>query len=417
MAIIMKKSRVLFMIGMATAIFSNVNANPIVPRWFLVDQECPTRFYMKSAFDFSRETVVAFGGEDSLGQYPSDTWEWSGGWTQHQAPGPNGRIGHGICYDTGHCISLLFGGQNQDGQYLNDLWSWDGNSWVLLQTGGPSPRAFFVFAYDQFRQKAVLFGGIDSSGILGDTWEWNGTQWEERIIDGPPARMQSAMAFYEWNQSNIWYHNLVLFGGKSDISGDYLSDTWILNQNGWQQVICQNEPSSRSGHVMAYDDYFTGSLILHGGSYGGNDSMFYDTWLFYGADWESMEYISYKPSPRKDFDICQRPFGRDGESILLIGGRNDSRILNQTWTFPVWRNYILGDINNDSAFNGLDLIYGINYFKGGDQPPYSMECNFSVWYVAGDINGSCSFNGLDITYGVRYFKGGPAPHPCPACPE
>ena len=35
---------------------------------------------------------------------------------------------------------------------------------------------------------------------------------------------------------------------------------------------------------------------------------------------------------------------------------------------------------------------------------------------SGDVNGSCSYNGLDITYGVAYFKGGSDPIPCPDCP-
>ena len=32
------------------------------------------------------------------------------------------------------------------------------------------------------------------------------------------------------------------------------------------------------------------------------------------------------------------------------------------------------------------------------------------------MNGSDSYNGLDITYGVNFFKGGSDPVPCPDCP-
>lgn len=78
--------------------------------------------------------------------------------------------------------------------------------------------------------------------------------------------------------------------------------------------------------------------------------------------------------------------------------------------------YVVGDVNSNSAFNGIDVSYGVSYFKGGNVPPYSCECNGSTWYVAGDVNGSCVFNGIDITYMVGYFKGGPAPVPCPQCP-
>ena len=80
--------------------------------------------------------------------------------------------------------------------------------------------------------------------------------------------------------------------------------------------------------------------------------------------------------------------------------------------------YVTGDINNSGGLNGLDVTYGVGYFKGGAAPPYSCECTpGNSWFVGGDANASCSFNGLDITYSVSYFKGlGPPPIPCPDCP-
>ena len=79
--------------------------------------------------------------------------------------------------------------------------------------------------------------------------------------------------------------------------------------------------------------------------------------------------------------------------------------------------YILGDVNNSGGYNGLDVTYGVNYFKGGPAPPYQCECTpGNTWFVAGDVNASCSYNGLDVTYGVSYLKGGAAPQPCADCP-
>jgi len=79
--------------------------------------------------------------------------------------------------------------------------------------------------------------------------------------------------------------------------------------------------------------------------------------------------------------------------------------------------YVIGDANNSGTFNGLDVTFGVAYFKGGPIPPYECECTpGNNWYVAGDVNGSCNYNGLDITYAVAYFKGGPGPMPCPDCP-
>jgi hypothetical protein len=80
-------------------------------------------------------------------------------------------------------------------------------------------------------------------------------------------------------------------------------------------------------------------------------------------------------------------------------------------------NYVVGDVNNSGAYNGLDVTYSVNYFKGGSTPPYSCECTpGNTWHVAGDVNASCNFNGLDVTYSVAYFKGGSSPAPCPDCP-
>jgi hypothetical protein len=80
--------------------------------------------------------------------------------------------------------------------------------------------------------------------------------------------------------------------------------------------------------------------------------------------------------------------------------------------------YVVGDINNNGVLNGVDLVYAVNYFKGGPLPPYSCECTpGNEWFVAGDVNGDCRFNGVDIIYCVNYFKGRYSVlMPCPDCP-
>jgi hypothetical protein len=80
--------------------------------------------------------------------------------------------------------------------------------------------------------------------------------------------------------------------------------------------------------------------------------------------------------------------------------------------------YTVGDVNNSASYNGLDITFGVNYFKGiGPAPMYECECTpGNTWYVSGSVNGDCVYNGLDVGYGVNYFKGGPAPIPCPDCP-
>ena len=83
--------------------------------------------------------------------------------------------------------------------------------------------------------------------------------------------------------------------------------------------------------------------------------------------------------------------------------------------------YVMGDINNNGSVNGIDIVYGVNYLKGGPAPP--VDCypvcplTPNPFYAAGDVNGNCAFNGIDITYFVRYLKlQVPSLLICPDCP-
>jgi hypothetical protein len=80
------------------------------------------------------------------------------------------------------------------------------------------------------------------------------------------------------------------------------------------------------------------------------------------------------------------------------------------YSFPC--EYILGDINDDGDAKPFsDVIYAINYFKGGPAPP--GECGS----CAGDVNGNGIFNGIDVTYLWSYWIGNQdSLVPGPGCP-
>jgi hypothetical protein len=93
------------------------------------------------------------------------------------------------------------------------------------------------------------------------------------------------------------------------------------------------------------------------------------------------------------------------------------KVPNPTRTIGGDCQYVVGDINNSGRCSGVDVVYGVNYLKGGAPPDYQCICSsHGLSYAAGDVNGSCSFNALDITYLVNYFKGGLLLAPCPDCP-
>ncbi|UCC79272.1 MAG: hypothetical protein JSW64_13500 [Candidatus Zixiibacteriota bacterium] len=91
------------------------------------------------------------------------------------------------------------------------------------------------------------------------------------------------------------------------------------------------------------------------------------------------------------------------------GNANGWSLYSEVWTFSVDAEpnivYIPGDVNHSGDVNGLDVIYLVNYFKGGPPPPLEVE----GFYPEADANGSCDVNGLDVLYLVNFFKGGSPP--------
>ncbi len=81
-------------------------------------------------------------------------------------------------------------------------------------------------------------------------------------------------------------------------------------------------------------------------------------------------------------------------------------------------NYVIGDANSSGTVNGLDVVYMVNFFKGGRSPEVSCYCPpQGALFAACDINGNCSFNGVDVTYLLNYLKSIGRPlFFCPGCP-
>ncbi len=399
---------------------SVLRANPIGIGWGLINSSAPVRYGHRADADTVRNVVVLFGGKDSLEQMPNDIWEmsceWPYAWNHIEATGPEGRIGHGLCYFAADSSTLLFGGQNQVGEFLNDTWLWDGQSWTKVDSTGPAPRAYFAFTYDPNGHRAVLFGGIGDDSLYGDTWQWDGQHWQQLDVSGPSPRIMAGMGYYR----ELSGGHCILFGGQAGYHGNVFDDTWGWNGAIWYPITIEGEaPLGRVGHAMGMGSHYQQVCV-----FGGKDSCaaatsLDDAWTFskYGDayHWDENFHVPDQPSSRTEAALVNS----NGYDFIVIGGRDSLRIFPEVWAYPVFLvSYVVGDINGSGNFNGLDVSYAVSFFKGGPPPMDFVPClpGEPWWYVSGDVNGSCNFNGLDVTYMVTYLKGGPTLIPCPQCP-
>ncbi len=234
--------------------------------WTQVGKNGPSdRFNAAIAFD--GEKVILHGGYKNLGTgiWFNETWSWDGqDWTKLNDQGPS-RTGHVMAYDERRNRVVLFGGANKG--YWPDTWEWDGIEWTQVAETGPSARVGSVMAYDTVSERMILFGG---SNCPNDTWEWDGTEWTQVSDMGPAARETHSLAS---SPSGI-----ILFGGgipkdATRSTWNYLGDTWLWQDNYWTQV--QNSgPTARANHAMAFDT-LRQCVVLFGGFNGNGIG---DTW-------------------------------------------------------------------------------------------------------------------------------------------
>ncbi|MEM7201520.1 MAG: kelch repeat-containing protein [Planctomycetota bacterium] len=209
-------------------------------------------------------------------------WASQQQWRPHGLVGaPPPQIGHHLAYDpVGERVILLEGG------VPGRMWARDGCQWSALTPSSlPLPRQFGALTTGTMN--VLLFGGAGPGQLLSDTWEWNGVQWTQHVSPfEPPRRHRHAMAFDEARQ------RFVLFGGF-DNGYTTLGDTWEFDGGGWGLIPPGTAPSARGDHAMAYDSD-RGCVVLFGGHDGG--SALADTWEFDGATWSQATPAANPPA-------------------------------------------------------------------------------------------------------------------------
>jgi hypothetical protein len=291
---------------------------------------------------------------------------------------------------------------------------------------------------------AFGYSFIDNTDTLGPTFNWI-------EISGTGTQVNPTDHYFMSNE--------IPLGFSMDFYGTTYSSMWVnshgeihLSARGtWTRTNDCPLPDASTPHAALLGVFWDGMYIAwetgKGVYYqyfdsGDNDYMVVE-WraLIYDASGDSVEYeaILYENGEviyQYNY-VSSEPLGQGQEATVgmefdslsagityLCDDDNPANRLQDSlaikWyidTTSSGCDYVVGDVNGSDSYNGLDITYGVNYFKGGPVPMYECECTpGNTFYVSGDVNGSCSYNGLDITYGVSYFKGGPDPIPCGDCP-
>ncbi|MCB9918218.1 MAG: hypothetical protein H6832_07425 [Planctomycetes bacterium] len=317
------------------------------------------RSHAGTVYDEARGVCVLYGGAGPTGLL-GDTWEWDGTtWVQRMVTGPPASATHAMAYDARRGRTVLQIGPEThewDGTswskrstslpLLSDMsmvfdrslgvcllvspssvrtFTWDGANWTELSPAGvkPSMRRGASLAYDDTRQRAVLFGGADFSAFreTADLWEFRSSRW--RLLDEgtiPPPRNGAAMAVCSIPQI------AVLFGG-ADLFGRLLGDTWVWGEHRWYRALTTLAPSARRGHSMVG---FGWNVVLFGGENG--SAYTNDMWAFSPL---AQSWFPLVPSvlPPARSEHAMSASDASGQRFVLFGGKDANGLLSDTWTW------------------------------------------------------------------------------------
>jgi len=229
------------------------------------------------------------------------------------------------------------------------------------------------------------------------------------IWDGDGAVVRSTDGGVSW--ATIFWCDYILWGAACPsidtvfvvgVSGMIyrstdMGDTWVNQRSATLDTL----------YAVSFFDNMTGLAVGQGGTIVGTTDG--------GQNWNLQE---------SGTSVTLRGVEMLSPDVAYVVGNSGTVLYTNTGGWPpTGCDYVAGDINGDGSANGIDVVYGVSYLKGGGAP--RVDCGAPVgpcpqaspFYAAGDVNGGCSFNGVDITYFVAYLKGlQPMIQWCEDCP-
>ena len=229
-------------------------------------------------------------------------------------PAPSARSDPAAAFDESRQRLVLFGGADAAGHALGDTWLYDKNGWQQARGAGPSPRSGAALVYNQEKREVVLVGGRNGAVHLDDTWIWNGKAWSRGVTTlDAPARDANAVAL-AFDRTRL---TMVLI--MCCTTGDAPhAMTFVGDGHHWnlQDRSFANDPpvAAAAGYASASFDLVTGRVVVVSpGGINGPATM--GAWN--GATWETLAPLQDLIAPKgARIRLVETP--DDGKLVAMV---------------------------------------------------------------------------------------------------
>ena len=283
------------------------------------------RFEQAMQYAAATNQVFVFGGRDGSQDF-NDTWALdlnSLTWRElaiNSPTRPSARHSSVMMVDDAAQNLYIATGQGPGGN-TGDIWKLDltTETWQdLSATAGPGPEPRYGGPGGSINNNLVLTHGFGSTRY-DTTWQFNTQteQWEEITPAGDLPLKRCLFAATTGSTSG----NLIMHGGCASGFGDcYLDDTWVLDSNGWQQILSDIRPAGRQHQTLSAAG--DGSMALLFGGQGADRAARSDLWaLDLSIDaWFPLE-VAGGPQARYNHTAAWVA----GSGLLVFGGRDEAR--------------------------------------------------------------------------------------------
>ncbi len=275
------------------------------------------------------------------------TMTWDGSqWQQlGTAVPPLGTADGALVYDRARSVVVLC----TQGQ----IWEFDTVSWQQRNVPAPPVGNDFAFAYDEARQRCVLFGG---PAWPQGTWEYDGTRWRACTpTQVPPWRARASMTFDPARQ------RLVMLGGIAvnpvTQVGLWHNDEWEWDGRDWLPVQQDRRPPDDGDVAMVEEPVHGGVLLTTTAWTSGGTRM----WRWTGADWQGLRPGAAHPTTVNA--MCSDP---SRGAIWCF----DSGLGARTWRFDgvTWKQLAptTSPVARSGSAMAFDRVRNVAVLFGGD---------------------------------------------------